>query len=403
MKRSLLIPSLFALSVSGALAASAAAATEPAPLQLIAVQDGGRVKPLDTFARELAKRVQGAKPFGFERVAGLEPVEWLLASLASPERWQAEAIVKVTHAGLRQAAGLPAGRDRFSLKELAEHEGLRSAAAAVRAKLDRDLELDPVDREVLELENTLAVYQGVTTGESLRVVPHPDDPKAAWFSIADLRSEEAADIPQLGRLRALSGAMLLAYRSGDQSGVAIAARAFSARLGRARPHGLPRRQGPADGGPLQHPEAVPHGVAALPRRLAGAARELPARLAQAGAAGLRRARGRLPAQQLRHGAAHPDLGPPAGHQHVRDASSSWPGAACCSRSCSRPSTRRTCSRRAREGSGRSRSSSPTACRSSTPPSRRSCRCCATTCGSPSTCSRSCWATRRSRWRWASDT
>ena len=90
MKRSLLILSLFALSLSGALAAPVLAGTELAPLRQIAVQDGGRVKPLDTFARELAKRVQGAKPFGLERVAGLEPIEWLLASLASPERWQDE-------------------------------------------------------------------------------------------------------------------------------------------------------------------------------------------------------------------------------------------------------------------------------------------------------------------------
>jgi ABC-type transport system involved in cytochrome c biogenesis permease subunit len=239
MKRSLLIPSLFALSLSVALAGPAASATTLAPLEQIAVQDGGRVKPLDTFARELAKRVQGAKPLGFERVAGLEPTLWLLASLASPERWQAEAIVKVTHAGLRQAAGLPAGRVRFSLQELADHEGLRAAAAAVRTKLDHDEDLDPIDREVLELENTLVVYQGVTTGESLRVVPHPEDPKAAWFSIADLQSQEAADIPQLGRLRALSDAMLAAYRTGDLEGVATAARAFSSRLRELAPAAYP--------------------------------------------------------------------------------------------------------------------------------------------------------------------
>jgi len=230
MKRSLLIPSLFALSLSVPLAGEAAGGADLAPLRQVAIQDGGRVKPLDTFARELAKRVQGAKPFGFERVAGLEPIEWLLASLASPERWQAETVVRVTHAGLRQAAGLPAGRDRFSLHELAQHEGLRAAVTAVRAKLDAEHDLDPIDRELLELENTLVTYQGVTTGESLRVVPHPANPKAAWFSLADLQSSQAADIPQLGRLRALSGAMLEAYRAKDLAGVATAARAFSSRL-----------------------------------------------------------------------------------------------------------------------------------------------------------------------------
>ena len=68
MKRSLLIPSLFAFSLAGPLPARAADAQALEPLRLLAIQDGGRVKPLDTFARELAKSVQGAKPFGFERV-----------------------------------------------------------------------------------------------------------------------------------------------------------------------------------------------------------------------------------------------------------------------------------------------------------------------------------------------
>ena len=54
------------------------------------------------------------------------------------------------------------------------------------AKLERNEDLDPVDREVIDLYDTLLTYQGVMSGESLHVVPHPDDPKAAWYSIADL-------------------------------------------------------------------------------------------------------------------------------------------------------------------------------------------------------------------------
>ena len=42
----------------------------------VAIQDGGRVKPLDTFARESARRVGGARPFtGGETVAGQDAVD----------------------------------------------------------------------------------------------------------------------------------------------------------------------------------------------------------------------------------------------------------------------------------------------------------------------------------------
>ena len=234
MKRSLLTLSLLALS-----GPVLAGGPELQPLREIAIQDGGRTKPFDSFARELAKRVQGARAFGFESVAGLEPTEWLLATLAAPERWKAEPILKVTHAGLRQAAGLPPDKDRYSFQELAEHRGLQEAVARVRAKLDRNEDLDPVDREVLDLYDTLLTYQGVMSGESLHLVPHPDDPKAAWYSLADLGTPEAAAVPQGQRVRTLASALVAAYQEGDRPGVATAASALGRRLAELAPDVYP--------------------------------------------------------------------------------------------------------------------------------------------------------------------
>jgi len=230
MKRSLLTLSLLALS-----APAFAGGPELQPLREIAIQDGGRTKPLDSFARELAKRVQGARAFGFDTVAGLEPTEWVLATLAAPDRWKAEPIFKVTHAGLREAAGLSSGKDRYSFQELAEHKGLQEAVARVRAKLDRNEDPDPVEREVLELYDLLITYQGVMSGDSLHIVPRPDDPKAAWYSIADLATPQTAAIPQVPRVRALVSAAVVAYRDGDRPGVRTAASALGSRLAEMAP------------------------------------------------------------------------------------------------------------------------------------------------------------------------
>jgi cytochrome c-type biogenesis protein CcsB len=237
VKRSLLTLSLLALS-----APLLAGGPELQPLREIAIQDGGRVKPLDSFARELAKRVQGARAFGFESVGGLEPTEWLLATLAAPERWKAEPIVKVTHAGLRQAAGLLGDEDRYSFQELADHNGLQEAVSRVREKLGRGEDPDPVERELLDLHDTLVTYQGVMSGESLHVVPHPDDPKAAWSSIADLVTPQAAAIPQVQRVRALVSALVMAYREGDRAGVRTAASALGSRLADLAPAVYPARK-----------------------------------------------------------------------------------------------------------------------------------------------------------------
>jgi ABC-type transport system involved in cytochrome c biogenesis permease subunit len=232
MKRALLTLSLLALS----LPATARAADELQPLREIAIQDGGRTKPLDTFARELARRVQGARPFGIESVKGLEPVEWVLSMLTSPERWAKEPIVKVTHAGLRKTAGLPDGQDRFSLEELRGNAGLRGALDRVEAKMKRDEDLDPVDRELLQLAETLQTMSGVMSGEALRIIPHPGDSKATWYSLADLGT---AQVPQGARIGALVRALVVAYAAGDKAGVGTAASALGKRLAEMAPAAYP--------------------------------------------------------------------------------------------------------------------------------------------------------------------
>jgi ABC-type transport system involved in cytochrome c biogenesis permease subunit len=232
MKRLLLLsPPLLALLLPSPLQAG----PELDPLRRLAVQDGGRIKPFDTFARETARRLTGAKPFGFERVKGLEPTEWVLAMVSDPARWRGERMIKVTHAGLRKATGLAETGDAlYTFNELVTHEGFLKAADAVHEKMrkDREAKLDPVEREISDLYESLSLLSGIFSGESLRVVPHPDDPRATWFSLADL---EKADVPQVQRVKALVTALVVAYRDGDRANVGTAAAALGRRLAEMAP------------------------------------------------------------------------------------------------------------------------------------------------------------------------
>jgi cytochrome c-type biogenesis protein CcsB len=209
------------------------------PLRRIAIQDGGRTKPFDTFARETAKRLTGARPFGFESVKGLEPTEWILSMVSAPDRWREEKIIKVTHAGLRDAAGLPKGQDVYSFQELVNHAGFMKAADAVHEKVrkDREAKLDPIEREIADLYENLSIMSGVFSGEALRIVPNPDDARATWYSVADL---EKADAPQVQRVKTLLSALVIAYRDGDRPAVQAAAAALGKRLADMAPAVYPR-------------------------------------------------------------------------------------------------------------------------------------------------------------------
>src|SRR5687767_14631282 len=120
-----------------------AAGPELEPLRQIAIQEGGRSKPLDTFARETSRRVTGARAFGAEAVkygpdrkSRLDPVAWLLAMLVEPDKWRKEPVIRVTHAGLREAVKLTdAKKDHFSYDELTSHQPLLDAADKVHDKL----------------------------------------------------------------------------------------------------------------------------------------------------------------------------------------------------------------------------------------------------------------------------
>jgi cytochrome c-type biogenesis protein CcsB len=111
--------------------------------------------------------------------------------------------------------------------------------AAVQAKGERDEALDPIDREVADLYDTLSTVAGVMSGEALRIVPHPDDPKATWYSLADL---DQAPLAQVQRVRALTLALVDAYRAGDRPAVQTAASALGRRLGELAPSVYPREK-----------------------------------------------------------------------------------------------------------------------------------------------------------------
>jgi cytochrome c-type biogenesis protein CcsB len=214
------------------------AGPELTPLREIAIQDGGRVKPLDTFARELAKRVTGAKPFGFESVEGLDPVEWVLAMLSAPDKWRAEPMIKVTHAGLREAAGLPKDKNLYSYDELSRDPGFLAAAQKVHDKQakDKEAKLDPIEREVSALYETLYVVSGVFSGESLRIIPHPTEAQGSWFTLKDIESDEEEPVR---RVKTLLAALVVSYRDGDRGNVETSAAALQTRLEDLAPRTYP--------------------------------------------------------------------------------------------------------------------------------------------------------------------
>ena len=82
-------------------------------LRLVPVQSGGRVKPLDSFAREIVLFETGSRSF-----QGWDPVDLLLSWLAYPQAWQNTQFIKIDRVDVRRQLGLEEKRKFFSPTEL---------------------------------------------------------------------------------------------------------------------------------------------------------------------------------------------------------------------------------------------------------------------------------------------
>jgi len=196
-----------------------------AALRSLPVQDGGRVKPLDTFAREAARRVTGARAFGSDSVAGQDAVEWILGLWASPETWRGERIVRVADAGLRAHAGLPADRERFSFEEITGSEPFLAAAEEARQRQEAGEPLSEAQDGVARLYDSLSLMAAVMAGDAPRVAALGDG--ETWASPRELAPG--------GEPRRAFEALLAAHRAQDPAATAGAANAFRTTLSVVQP------------------------------------------------------------------------------------------------------------------------------------------------------------------------
>jgi len=228
------ILALTALAAAG-WAGAARADDVATALRGVAVQDGGRVKPLDSFAREAARRVSGARPFtGGESVQGMDAVEWTVAILADPPAWKAKPIVRVVHAELRGNLGLAAGRDRYSFDELVGNRAFMDAAERLLGRLRQDPEarLQPIESEILSLYDTLSMLAGIASGEAIRIAEQGADETGAWLPISGL---DRLPTPEGRQAREALAGLLAAYARGDRQAAGSAARELALAASRLSP------------------------------------------------------------------------------------------------------------------------------------------------------------------------
>ncbi len=172
----------------------------------LAIQQGGRVKPFDSFARETLDRLTGSP-----RWKSQDPVGTLLSILAEPDRWQEEPLLSVPFGPLREALGLGRKSAHVSYSDLLSTKKLMRMLPAIVEKQQRSEKLTMLENETMDLFDRFVTFTNLMKQE-LNLVPPPagervwlpiqqaEGPRAAWERfIVSLRESEPTAITENAR------------------------------------------------------------------------------------------------------------------------------------------------------------------------------------------------------------
>ena len=147
---------------------------------LVAIQDGGRRKPVDTFAKETLIRISGRSTYTDKTGRKWQPNNFVLSNLLETHDWNSEPMVLVSFGKLKEQLGLDKTQRRFSFTQLAGSAELQRIANEAQALKRAEKPLDRVQQEALGVSDQLTLFAHVLDGSALLIIPAPTNETDPW-------------------------------------------------------------------------------------------------------------------------------------------------------------------------------------------------------------------------------
>src|SRR2546430_5514809 len=138
---------------------------------LLAIQDNGRRKPIDTFARQTLIQLTGRSSYTDKAGRRWTPNDFLLSAVLETRDWKEEPMVLVSFGELKEQLGLEKTQRRFSFAQLTGAAELPRIADETRERQRVERPLNRVQQEALSVSDRLALFARVMDGSALLIVP----------------------------------------------------------------------------------------------------------------------------------------------------------------------------------------------------------------------------------------
>ncbi len=186
VRRSLLLLGLMAIIIPTVQAVEVPKNLNYDIVRSIPILEGGRYKPLGTFAGESMQEITGRWKFN-----KTDPMAYLCAMMISQE-WYNEPLIKINYHALKEMLGYKPERTHFSYKELVSNQQFMDLVERIRQRMMMHTELTRLETELTIVYNKLELFDQIQTGEALTIVPATgDDEEKPWLPII-----KPSDYPQ---------------------------------------------------------------------------------------------------------------------------------------------------------------------------------------------------------------
>ena len=143
------------------------------------IQHQGRVKPFDTFSREVLRTV-----YGKENYQNRSAVEVILSWLIIPDFWDKTELILIEKKELKKGLDLPIKQKRFSPSDLQYNQKLALQLVELKSLKQKEETLDSYFQSLEKLETRLLLYSLVQTGFLIRLEPNPE--ANSWLSLSEM-------------------------------------------------------------------------------------------------------------------------------------------------------------------------------------------------------------------------
>ncbi|NOY36896.1 MAG: cytochrome c biogenesis protein CcsA [Chlorobi bacterium] len=155
---------------------------QAAAFSSVLIQDqGGRIKPFETMASEIVRKVAYKSS-----INGMTPAQVVLGMYFYPHEWQRVPMIRVSNDQVKQMLGINGRFASFMDFFDTAHNNAYKLSSAVQNAYQKDpAARSKMEQDIIKTDEKVNICYMVYTGDLLRIFPAPGDPNHRWYTPVD--------------------------------------------------------------------------------------------------------------------------------------------------------------------------------------------------------------------------